>query len=356
MIGLAVGILWPLLFVSICELRNQFFPDQPWRLAETLSVSAILSAFVFQSFWSLLGAARVFSTDGASGTEDFLWKQPVPRWKAWMVKGIWAVIVSASFIVPACFAIPTAFNILFKPLQFMGPDEAFPIPMIVAVLVLFSLFFVGVGALSARFSRRVLNCLLSGGGLGWGSIFGIATASKNFTNPATLVFCFVGLWSLSLLVFSLAFVLATFGEPQGRGWAKRAALATTCWLLTAVPAALGLGTWTSRTTEWIPPEPLVPSSSLNLVLHSEGNSWLIDRTTGERQTALEPGVVKVAWNDEGTKFAVATNAADIPELVNKTTRIRIFHRDGQPEGGPLDLGSVFFRLNGWLGWDQMPLP
>lgn len=134
-------------------------------------------------------------------------------------------------------------------------------------------------------------------------------------------------------------------------------MAAACWLLTAVPAALGLGTWTSRTTEWFPPGPLAPSSSMNLVLHSDGNSWLIDRTTGERKAALGPGVVKVAWNDEGTQFAVATNAADIPELVNKTTRVRIFHSDGQPEGDPLDLGEYHFLVErmAWVGPDAIAL-
>lgn len=358
LIGWALGILWPFLFISFCELRNRFFPGDPWRFTEALSVFSPLGALLFQSFWSLLAAVRVFSTDRASGTEaSFLLNQPVPRWRTWMVQGVWAVIVSASFIAPACFATPTVFNILYKPLHFLDENEAFPISGIMAVLVVFSLFFVGVGALAARISRRVLNCLLLGGGLSWGSIFLITTESENFTNPTTLVFCFVGLCSLSLLAFALAFVLATFGEPQGRGWAKRAALAAACWLLTAAPASFGIGTWMSRTTEWIPPEPLAPSSSLNLVLHSDGNSWLIDRTTGERKAALGPGFLMVAWNNEGTKFAVATNAADIPELVNKTTRIRIFNSDGQPEGDPLDLGECLSSVEqmAWVGADAIAL-
>jgi ABC-type transport system involved in multi-copper enzyme maturation permease subunit len=323
-VGFGLGALLPLFLLAYAEAASRGWT--PHGLQSGYTVRGLFMdalPIMMIGLWgllSLLFCSQAFAGDRAAGMEQFLLERPVPRSRIWRARllaafGSLVLLIICHLLLWSAIVKLTADHPLGDWLHSLSVMATFG-----GITV--ALGFTG-GVAAAAFVNSPIQAVLMG--IVFAIVpFGLSSMLGGLFPLAAVARVPVGLlipWLLPLAYLLASFLMASRGEPAGRGRIKRGAFVLALSLL-AIPALflilapLAVRTNAGRLGAGASPIVSAKGPAVCMIDYSWGASsgWLIDLEEKRRLRFLPPPVWEAAWNEDGTKLAVLHQAGGLGRI------------------------------------------
>ena len=296
-------------------------------------------------FLALLMAVQAFGGDRAAGVEGFLLERPVSRRRVWASRcaailgstGALMIVTAACGLLAIVATLGAEHGRWYRPVRLAAAGS------LISVLSALGGMVAG-SVLTSQLAAVLGGLLLSSAplGLAWwlAAVFPQVTLDR--TTPLGLVA--VLLYVAYPLV---SYVASATGEPAGQRRVLRATmvlgLALGCLAGSFAIAAPLILRSTRGTID------VVGGPGVSTLVHVGNRStWIVDTVAGRRVHFIAPPTYGGAWNADGSRVAVTTQAGRFGSQ-SADPHVQVYARDGRAVGDPFRLDAVTDPTPLWAG-------